>query len=251
MQGWRLPLQCTSSFLSWEGGAGEVVAAGMCGTRAVPAVSQPRGLHVGAPRLHVCCKRRMPALPCSATRLHPQRCRTVRSRPLCARAARANPPVHAALLPRYGTIHSYNYVSDCEDFRSYPLGKFVSEFGERWGPVRPACVCLGRAAACVRRHVGVRGTRARAHVRAHTHLHLNAPQQPAPPPRTNAPRQLPGWQSYPLPETYAAAMDPEKVCGCVGVLLSGARGVCRVVWARVGCALQRVCWVCVCVCWSV
>lgn len=31
---------------------------------------------------------------------------------------------------RYGTIHSYNYMSDCEDFRSYPLGKFVSEFGE-------------------------------------------------------------------------------------------------------------------------
>lgn len=33
-------------------------------------------------------------------------------------------------LCRYGTIHSYNYMSDCEDFRSYPLGKFVSEFGE-------------------------------------------------------------------------------------------------------------------------
>lgn len=31
---------------------------------------------------------------------------------------------------RYGTIHSYDYMSDCEDFRSYPLGKFVSEFGE-------------------------------------------------------------------------------------------------------------------------
>lgn len=31
---------------------------------------------------------------------------------------------------RYGTIHSYNYMSDCEDFRSYPLGKFVSEFGK-------------------------------------------------------------------------------------------------------------------------
>jgi hypothetical protein len=41
---------------------------------------------------------------------------------------------------RYGTIHSYNYMSDCEDFRSYPLGKFVSEFGESRGPgVEPRC----------------------------------------------------------------------------------------------------------------
>ncbi len=36
-----------------------------------------------------------------------------------------------SLLCRYGTIHSYDYMSDCEDFRSYPLGKFVSEFGEK------------------------------------------------------------------------------------------------------------------------
>eukprot|EP00775_Hariotina_reticulata_P003140 gene3140-3417_t len=51
---------------------------------------------------------------------------------------------------RYGSIHHYDYLSDCEDFRSYPAPKFVSEFG---------------------------------------------------------------WQSYPMLETYAAAMDPETDWG--------------------------------------
>uniref|UniRef100_A0A383VKX2 beta-mannosidase n=1 Tax=Tetradesmus obliquus TaxID=3088 RepID=A0A383VKX2_TETOB len=47
---------------------------------------------------------------------------------------------------RYGSVHHYDYMSDCENFRSYPTAKFVTEFG---------------------------------------------------------------WQSYPMPETYAAAMQPE------------------------------------------
>lgn len=51
---------------------------------------------------------------------------------------------------RYGSVHHYDYMSDCEDFRSYPAAKFVTEFG---------------------------------------------------------------WQSYPLPETYAAAMIPETDWG--------------------------------------
>eukprot|EP00878_Enallax_costatus_P005743 GHUV01006021.1.p1 GENE.GHUV01006021.1~~GHUV01006021.1.p1 ORF type:complete len:795 (+),score=131.60 GHUV01006021.1:561-2945(+) len=51
---------------------------------------------------------------------------------------------------RYGSVHHYEYLADCEDFRSYPAAKFVTEFG---------------------------------------------------------------WQSYPLPETYAAAMIPETDWG--------------------------------------
>lgn len=31
---------------------------------------------------------------------------------------------------RYGTVHHYDYMSDCENFRSYPNAKFVTEFGE-------------------------------------------------------------------------------------------------------------------------
>ncbi|KAF8058425.1 hypothetical protein HT031_005549 [Scenedesmus sp. PABB004] len=51
---------------------------------------------------------------------------------------------------RYGSVHHYDYLSDCEDFRSYPTAKFVTEFG---------------------------------------------------------------WQSYPMPETYAASMRPEDDWG--------------------------------------
>lgn len=49
-------------------------------------------------------------------------------------------------LCRYGTIHSYDYMSDCEDFRSYPLGKFVSEFGESV-TLSSCCLHLGPQAA--------------------------------------------------------------------------------------------------------
>lgn len=31
---------------------------------------------------------------------------------------------------RYGSVHHYDYMSDCENFRSYPTAKFVTEFGE-------------------------------------------------------------------------------------------------------------------------
>ncbi|KAF6261504.1 glycoside hydrolase superfamily [Scenedesmus sp. NREL 46B-D3] len=51
---------------------------------------------------------------------------------------------------RYGSVHHYDYMSDCENFRSYPTSKFVTEFG---------------------------------------------------------------WQSYPMPETYAGAMQPEEDWG--------------------------------------
>jgi beta-mannosidase len=32
---------------------------------------------------------------------------------------------------RYGSVHHYDYMSDCENFRSYPTAKFVTEFGEK------------------------------------------------------------------------------------------------------------------------
>lgn len=35
---------------------------------------------------------------------------------------------------RYGSVHHYDYMSDCENFRSYPTAKFVTEFGESPAP---------------------------------------------------------------------------------------------------------------------
>jgi hypothetical protein len=33
---------------------------------------------------------------------------------------------------RYGSVHHYDYMSDCENFRNYPTSKFVTEFGENF-----------------------------------------------------------------------------------------------------------------------
>jgi hypothetical protein len=33
---------------------------------------------------------------------------------------------------RYGSVHHYDYMSDCENFRNYPTAKFVTEFGENF-----------------------------------------------------------------------------------------------------------------------